>query len=53
MNSGMVAAAHAAGLKVNAWTPNRAAYIVACLALGVDGIITDRPELLANVAARP
>jgi glycerophosphoryl diester phosphodiesterase len=40
----LVAAAHAAGLRVNAWTVNDQAEIDAFAALGVDGIISDRPE---------
>jgi glycerophosphoryl diester phosphodiesterase len=41
-----VAAAHAAGLTVNVWTPNTQAEIDHCYGLGVDGIITDFPERL-------
>jgi glycerophosphoryl diester phosphodiesterase len=41
-----IAEAHAAGLRVNVWTPNFEADVAQCLALQVDGIITDRPELL-------
>lgn len=41
-----VAEAHAAGLKVNVWTPNSQEAINACYDLGVDGIITDFPERL-------
>ncbi|HWI51959.1 MAG TPA: glycerophosphodiester phosphodiesterase family protein [Symbiobacteriaceae bacterium] len=41
-----VAAAHAAGLQVNVWTPNTQEAIDYCYCMGVDGIITDYPERL-------
>lgn len=40
----LVQAAHAAGLRVNAWTANEPEDIAALLALGVDGICSDYPE---------
>lgn len=40
----LVAAAHAAGLQVNAWTANEPADIAALMAAGVDGICSDFPE---------
>ena len=40
----LVAAAHAAGLQVNAWTANDPADIAALTAAGVDGICSDFPE---------
>ena len=40
----LVVAAHAAGLRVNAWTVNDAAEIAAFAALGVDGIMSNWPE---------
>lgn len=41
-----LAAVHAAGLGVIAWHEERPAEIAALLELGVDGICSDRPELL-------
>ncbi|GMR01718.1 MAG: glycerophosphodiester phosphodiesterase family protein [Acidimicrobiia bacterium] len=41
-----VAEAHAAGLKVVPWTVNSLEEIKALLDFGVDGVITDRPDLL-------
>lgn len=41
-----VAAAHAAGLQVNVWTPDSQEAIDYCYCLGVDGIITNYPERL-------
>ncbi len=46
-----VAAAHAAGAQVHAWTVNRAADMANLLDLGVDGIVTDRPDVLDEVLA--
>jgi glycerophosphoryl diester phosphodiesterase len=40
----LVAAAHAAGLRLNAWTVNDQNEIAAFAALGVDGIISNWPE---------
>jgi len=44
-----VAAAHAAGLVVHAWTVNDEAEMQRLLDLGVDGIMTDRADLLRDV----
>jgi len=40
----LVHAAHAAGLKVNAWTVNEPREIALFADLGVDGIVSDYPE---------
>ncbi|HVL36142.1 MAG TPA: glycerophosphodiester phosphodiesterase [Burkholderiales bacterium] len=49
----LVAAARARGLRVHVWTVNDEARMRALIALGVDGIITDRPDrLLALTACR-
>ena len=40
----LVTAAHAAGLRVNAWTANDQREIAALAALGADGIMSDWPE---------
>ena len=45
----LVASAHRAGLQVHVWTVNRTEDMVKYLDIGVDGIITDRPDLLKNV----
>jgi glycerophosphoryl diester phosphodiesterase len=44
-----IAAAHAAGLEVHVWTINDPAEMRELLAMGADGIMTDRPELLREV----
>jgi glycerophosphoryl diester phosphodiesterase len=45
----LIRAAHARGLHVHAWTIDDAAEMRRLLALGVDGIMSDRPGLLAEV----
>jgi glycerophosphoryl diester phosphodiesterase len=47
-----VAEAHAFGLRVIPWTVNRRAAMRRMLILGVDGLITDRPDIAVSVTAR-
>jgi len=46
-----VDAAHAAGAQVHAWTVNERADMDRLLDIGVDGIVTDRPDILNEVMA--
>jgi glycerophosphoryl diester phosphodiesterase len=46
-----VEAAHRAGKQVHVWTVNDAAAMHRLLDLGVDGIVTDRPDVLNDVLA--
>jgi glycerophosphoryl diester phosphodiesterase len=48
----LVAAAHAKGLLVHPYTVNEEARMRALLALGVDGMFTDRPALLRSLLRR-
>ncbi len=47
----LIVAAHAAGRHVHVWTVNEPAEMHRFLDMGVDGIITDRPDLLNEVVA--
>jgi glycerophosphoryl diester phosphodiesterase len=49
VNERFVAAAHRRGLQVHVWTINDAAEMRRLLDLGVDGIMTDRPDVLKTV----
>jgi glycerophosphoryl diester phosphodiesterase len=45
----LVKVAHDAGLQVHVWTVNRRTEMVRLLDMGVDGLITDRPDVLKDL----
>lgn len=47
----LVGAAHDAGLQVHVWTVNQTSEMERLLDMGVDGLITDRPDLLRDLLA--
>ena len=49
VNRRFVAAAHKVGKQIHVWTVNQQAEMRRLLTLGVDGIVTDRPDLLNEV----
>jgi glycerophosphoryl diester phosphodiesterase len=51
VDSQFVAAAHEMGLAVHVWTIDEADEMQRLISLGVDGIVTDRPSVLAGVLA--
>ena len=50
VTAALVAEAHGLGLRVVAWTVNKREDMARMIELGVDGIISDRPDLLRQVA---
>jgi glycerophosphoryl diester phosphodiesterase len=49
VDEALLRAAHASGREVHVWTVNRAVEMAALLDLGVDGLLSDRPDLLRQV----
>ena len=49
VDASLVRAAHSAGLQVHVWTIDEAGEMERLLDLGVDGLMTDRPEVLRDV----
>ena len=52
LSESVVSGAHAQGVQVHAWTINEEADMRRVLALGVDGIVTDRPDRLRAILRR-
>jgi glycerophosphoryl diester phosphodiesterase len=51
LTSGVIREAHACGLEVTPWTVDRNADIQHCLKMGVDGIISNRPDRVKRILA--
>ena len=49
VNQGMIDKHHSAGNKVNAWTVNEESEMMKLLSMGVDGLITDKPDIAIKV----
>ena len=45
--------AHALGIRVFVWTPDKPSDMVRLIEMGVDGIITNRPDILKSVVGLP
>ncbi len=52
LNAERIKAAHENHLRIWTYTPNDAGSIAACAAIGVEGIITDHPELIRRAIKR-
>ena len=49
LTTGLVQEAHALGIKVFAWTPDDRANMLRLITMKVDGIITNRPDILKSI----
>ena len=49
----LITQAHAVGLRVIPWTVNDPREVTRLISMGVDGVITDRPDLMMDLVARP
>jgi glycerophosphoryl diester phosphodiesterase len=49
VNQEMVVKHHAAGNRVNVWTVNEESVMMKLLSMGVDGLITDKPDIAKKV----
>ncbi|MFE5671590.1 glycerophosphodiester phosphodiesterase family protein [Agromyces sp. NPDC056523] len=52
LSPALLAAAHAAGVEVHVWTVNDEADMRRLLALGVDGLVTDRADLALRIVSQ-
>jgi glycerophosphoryl diester phosphodiesterase len=50
VDADLISESHRLGLKVVVWTVNKPADIARMIDIGVDGIISDRPDLLRRIA---
>jgi glycerophosphoryl diester phosphodiesterase len=51
LSPGLIDTAHAAGVEIHVWTVNEEAEMRRLLALGIDGIVTDRADLALRIIA--
>ena len=51
VNPALISESHSLGVKVVVWTVNKPEDMARMIDMGVDGIISDHPEILRNVAA--
>ncbi len=50
---GLLNEAHDLGIQVFAWTPDKRSAMVRLIEMGVDGIITNRPDILKSIVNEP
>jgi glycerophosphoryl diester phosphodiesterase len=49
MNPGIIKTCRSSGIKINAWTVNDPLHLIWLLRAGVDGIITDYPDVAVSL----
>ena len=52
LTHGLLNEAHAIGIQVFVWTPDKRSDMVRLSEMGVDGIITNRPDILKSVVSK-
>ena len=53
LTGGLLDDAHGLGIQVFVWTPDKRSEMVHLIEMGVDGIITNRPDILKSVIGFP
>ncbi len=53
LTRGLLNDAHELGIQVFVWTPDKRSEMVRLIEMGVDGIITNRPDILKSVVGFP
>jgi glycerophosphoryl diester phosphodiesterase len=53
LTQGLLNEAHALGIQVFVWTPDKRSDMLRLMEMGVDGIITNRPDILKSVVGLP
>ena len=53
LTHGLLNEAHALGIQVFVWTPDKHSDMLRLMEMGVDGIITNRPDILKSIVGLP
>ncbi|MEX1347595.1 MAG: glycerophosphodiester phosphodiesterase family protein, partial [Desulfobacterales bacterium] len=53
LTHGLLNEAHELGIQVYVWTPDKRSDMIRLMEMGVDGIITNRPDILKSIVGLP